>query len=322
MLLSDESDPRADKLFQVAAQLVAADSDAIAAVLSGRKLKRESLEKSDVVVKVGRKIYDRPVYRNSTWWTMLLKGECKVVGHPQNKLFRRRFSIPFSMFRDIVAEAREWPNGSGKMGDVTIDCVGIEGVPLELKILGALRMSAKGCSFDAIAELSGMSISTMQSFYHSFWDRFVRAFKDRWIFYPTDAVGVADNLAVYARLGFPGAIGSVDCTHIYWGRYPALFQNTYSVKEKKPTIAYEVTVNHSGRCLYISPGHPGSRNDKTIVKTDELVMDLKEKKILHDVEFKLYKVRLRFRHYYYCLFNSTYHRFIFFLHILIDTYYT
>ena len=287
--MSVESDSTVGRLFQIAAQLVAADSNVIAGVLNARKVKRQLLEKPDVAVKVGRKIYDRPLYSNSTWWTMLLRGECKVVGHPQNKLFRRRFSIPFSMFRAIVAEAREWPQGGGKMGDVTVDCVGVEGVPLELKILGASRMSAKGCFFDAIGELSGMSISTMQSFYHFFWDRFVVALKDRWIFYPTDAAGVADNLEVYARLGFPGAIGSVDCTHVYWGRCPALFQNTYSGKEKKPTVAYEVTVNHSGRCLYISPGHPGSRNDKTIVKTDQLVMDLKEKKILHDVEFKLFK---------------------------------
>ena len=198
--MSVESDSTLSRLFQIAAQLVAADSNVIAGVLNARKVKRQLLEKPDVAVKVGRKIYDRPLYSNSTWWTMLLRGECKVVGHPQNKLFRRRFSIPFSMFRDIVAEAREWPHGGGKMGDVTVDCVGVEGVPLELKILGALRMSAKGCSFDAIAELSGMSISTMQSFYHLFWDRFVVALKDRWIFYPTDAAGVADNVEVYARL--------------------------------------------------------------------------------------------------------------------------
>ena len=31
------------------------------------------------------------------------------------------------------------------------DCVGLEGVPLEPDILGARRMSTKGCSFDAIA---------------------------------------------------------------------------------------------------------------------------------------------------------------------------
>ena len=60
--------------------------------------------------------------------------------------------------------------------------------------------------------------------------------------------------------------------------------------KKKPTVAYQVTVNHSGRVLYISTGHPSSRNDKTIVKTDKLVMDLKNVKSLQDVEFKLFKV--------------------------------
>ena len=115
-------------------------------------------------------------------------------------------------------------------------------------------------------------------------------FRERWTYHPVTAVDAADNLAVYARLGFPGAIGSVDCTHVRWFRCPALFQNTYSGKEKKATIAYEVTVNHSGRCLHISDGHPGSRNDRTIVKTDKLVMDLKNSKILQDVEYKLFKV--------------------------------
>ena len=60
--------------------------------------------------------------------------------------------------------------------------------------------------------------------------------------------------------------------------------------KKKPTVAYEVTVNHSGRVVYISTGHTGSRNDKSIVKMDKLVMDLKNVRILQDVEFKLFKV--------------------------------
>ena len=42
--------------------------------------------------------------------------------------------------------------------------------------------------------------------------------------------------------------------------------------------------------MYISPGHPGSRKDKTIVKTDELVTAVKDKTILQDVEYKLFKV--------------------------------
>jgi hypothetical protein len=66
----------------------------------------------------------------------------------------------------------------------TVDCTGTEGVPLELKILGALRMPRKGCSFDAIAESSGMSISTMRALFHVFRERFVSNVRDSWIFYP------------------------------------------------------------------------------------------------------------------------------------------
>ena len=286
--MSLHNDEELQKLVEIACAVVVEDANVFAAVLGARR-RAENHKRSKIKVKQGRLIYARPTYTCSTWWTMLQKG------HPQNKVFRRRFSVPFTMFKLIVSEARDWITDGGKrMGNNKTDCVGIEGVPFELKVLGALRMSAKGCSFDAIAELSGMSISTMQLFYHTFWEKFVAVFRDRWIYYPVTAADAADNLAVYARLGFPGAIGSVDCTHVRWFRCPALFQNSYSGKDKKATIAYEVTVNHSGRCLHISCGHPGARNDKTIVKTDKLVMDLKDNKILQDVEYKLFKVSTTF----------------------------
>ena len=193
------------ELLNLGALFVLAESDFISTFLAR---KRQVIpDMNNVKDKVSRKLFDRPVYTQSTWWIMLQKGDCKVVGHPHNKLFRRRFSVPFSMFKDITEEAREWKGLNGKkFGDVATDCVGNSGVPLELKILGALRMSAKGCSFDAIAELSGMSISTMQAFYHDFWEKFVAVFQNRWIVYPTTALEAADNLAVYGRLGFPGAI--------------------------------------------------------------------------------------------------------------------
>ena len=282
-----DSDGDEAELLYMSSIFLLSEANLVATLIADKRKAALNVPKN----KVGRRLYDRPIYAQSTWWVMLEKGDCKIPGHAHNKLFRRRFSIPFSMFKDITEEAREWIGRNGKrLGDRTTDCVGLSGVPLELKVLGALRMSAKGCSFDAIAELSGMSISTMQAFYHDFWDKFVDVFRDRWIIYPTNAVEAADNLAVYSRLGFPGAVGSVDCTHVYWGRCPAQFSNTFSGKEKKPTVAYEVTVNHSCRVLYISAGHPGSRNDKTIVKTDKLVMDLKDKKILQDVEYNLFKV--------------------------------
>jgi hypothetical protein len=41
--------------------------------------------------------------------------------------------------------------------------------------------------------------------------------------------------------------------------------------------------------MHVSVGHPGSRNDKTIVKTDEFLQKIKNKEILHDVEFQLFR---------------------------------
>lgn len=76
-------------------------------------------------------------------------------------------------------------------------------------------------SFDAIAELSGMSIQTMHGFFHDFMDHFVEEFKDDWITYPKTAEEASDNLEHYKRLGFPGAVGSVDCTHVWYSMCPA-----------------------------------------------------------------------------------------------------
>jgi Plant transposon protein len=211
-------------------------------------LEEDELEDLQVRKKKSRHIYERPDYQKSVWWTLLQKGDCKDPFNRQCMVFRRRFRslvilsasifIPqgmntFDLFKIIVERARTWSfnEGKTKLGDDCKDCIGNAGVPLELKILGALRMSAKGCSFDAIAELSGMSIATMQNFFHQFWAKFNENFREEWIVYPTTAVEAAGSLEIYRRLGFPGAVGSVDCTHVLWGRCPAQHHSAYSGKE-------------------------------------------------------------------------------------------
>ena len=119
-----------------------------------------------------RNVRPRPIYTQSPWWHMYINNtDCRIAGTNEYKTFRRRFGVTFDLFREFVNTARSWGIFSEKP-----DAVGRQPVPLELKVLGALRMVAKGCAFDAIAELSSMGLSTMQQFFHKFWDKFVSLF--------------------------------------------------------------------------------------------------------------------------------------------------
>lgn len=103
--MEDEDDGDA-QMFCMTSMFVLAESNFIASVITNKR--KEAPDHQKAKEKVRRKLYDRPVYTQSTWWIMLEKGDVKVVGHAHNKQFRRRFSVPFSMFKEIVEEARDW----------------------------------------------------------------------------------------------------------------------------------------------------------------------------------------------------------------------
>ncbi len=58
-------------------------------------------------------------------------------------------------------------------------------------------------------------------------------------------------------------------------------------KELYPTISYEVSVSHNGSIMRVTPGHPGTHNDKTVVKYNKFVMDVRNR-LYKDVTFQLY----------------------------------
>ena len=195
-----------------------------------------------------RRVYPRPDYTQSVWWRMMALGNCKIDGHRENKLFRRRFGVKWSRFVLIVEAARTWRDEKGKLlFAASSDVAGRESVPLELQILGACRINAKGCSFDAIAELAGMHLSTMQAFYHKYCKRFVKEYRDIWIFYPRTVADAAGQLTVMERLGSPGAYRSFDCTHLAWGRCPVGYGPSYVGKEKFASISYQLSCDHNHR---------------------------------------------------------------------------
>ena len=76
------------------------------------------------------------------------------------------------------------------------------------------------------------------------------------------------------KRGLPDYMNSVDCVHIGWDNGPTQHKNMSLGKEGYPSVAYEVICTCRKFIQSVSCGHPRTRNDKHIAKTDHLIMQL------------------------------------------------
>ena len=227
-----------------------------------------------------RTVFPKPGYARSVWWDYLNNPD--EAGDPKSRLgkqFRKRFRIPFKLFCVILDRAvqEKWfpelVDGAGL--EKRVNRFGVPMAPMAFKILGALRLMGRGCNFDDIEELNGISAETNRVFFHRFTAAVVEFLMPEYIRAPTDIEEISSIVAEYARRGFPGAIGSIDCTHIPWARVPAEQATRYIGKEGFPTISYEVVCTHSTRVLGITRGHAGALNDIQISGRDPFVAKLR-----------------------------------------------
>lgn len=76
--------------------------------------------------------------------------------------------------------------------------------------------------------------------------------------------------------------------HIRWERCPTGQRSFHKGKEGYPTISYEVTVDHRKKIIAATQGHPGCRNDKTIVKFDGFITSIHDGERYADVPFYMH----------------------------------
>jgi hypothetical protein len=122
-----------------------------------------------------RRTYGRGKFKESVWWKTLSDPRAKNPKSREDKQFRRRFAVPYSIFLEYVGWARGW------LPQADYDCAGRPSVPIELKVLGALRIVSKGWAFDGIAELTCMNESTIGSWSHKFYFAFRQNKQGQWI---------------------------------------------------------------------------------------------------------------------------------------------
>jgi Plant transposon protein len=132
--------------------------------------------------------------------------------------------------------------------------------PIEIKLLAVLRILGRNWNFDDIAEATLMFCQGV----------------------------LLKIMGVFEQIGLPGCIGSSDCVHLKWDRCPIDIAQLCSGKEGYPTLAYSCTVDHRRRILASTSSYWGAKNDKTIVRGDTYITDVKFKKVHSETRFDIY----------------------------------
>jgi Plant transposon protein len=224
-------------------------------------------------------------YAESRWMRMLRdkKVDLETASSKPAKEFRKNFRVPYPIFVRLCTEAEK----HGWLRVAATDAAGRSSIPLELKLLSVLYVLGSGAALRTVAELSEISESSVQRALHAFSSGFCATMYDEWIKPPAEPEHVKEILKHYAAVGFPGAVGSSDVTHVPWDKDPCQQARHYVGKEGFATVAYEVTVDHTMCVQAVTRGFHGAVNDKTIVKFDRFIQRIKNDKFYTQMEFNV-----------------------------------
>jgi hypothetical protein len=204
--------------------------------------------------------------RNSVWFKHYLSedGQLGRARHLELE-FKSRFRVPWNVFVWLRDQARpHFP--------VKYDCIGVEGAPLELLMMGSLAILGDTVNFENLPDMTNISTQTHRNFFESFMAFGRKVIYPMKVKLPETLPEFCSALSYYQKLGFPGAIGSVDATHVRLWRCPENFHNTSTGKEGFPSRVFQITVDYSTKILHSTKGHFGTWNDKTISKYDDLLI--------------------------------------------------
>lgn len=219
-------------------------------------------------------------------WYMSYINTPEVEDDHFQKQFKNRFRIPFQSFLDISAELKSAEMFQRWCGR---DCTGLSSTPLELLLLGALRILSRDAKCDDLTEYTAINKETHRQFFHSFLLYGSTVLYNRYVVMPRTKEELMPHLQYYARKGLHGAFGSMDATHIASKRIPNGMKQLHTGYKLPYTArAYNVTVNNQRRILHSTSGCPARWNDKTIVLYDNLYNLVKSHELGGDVEFELF----------------------------------
>ena len=165
---SDEDDDMTELLMSKSGNLVRMAQQfakRLAKRKRSRKLKRKKPRKKRIVEVATD-------WCASPWGKMLENFRIHGISNREGHLFRRRFRVPFDLFRRLVTLCHEKnlfpPAKLHPTSGTPIDAAHRALIPLELKLLGVLRILGRGWCLDDVKESSELRKARCQYFSTSF----------------------------------------------------------------------------------------------------------------------------------------------------------
>ena len=214
--------------------------------------------------------------------------DTKHMMRNDSPLFRYRFRLPtkayYELLQDVKDEIRikseyfkRWQHAPLSQPEI----------PLELLVLGALRMLGSNTTLDQISEVTYISKDTMNAFFREFCRWGSEVFYKRHVRAPSTREELDEIVKVYTLGGFAGCCGSIDATHVKLLNYIQADYNLLKGKENYPSLAFMVAVTHTGRVMHVGKAFYGALNDKTMAGNDAFIDRLRRDELFTNYPFKL-----------------------------------
>ena len=162
--------------------------------------------------------------------------------------------------------------------------------PFELLLLGSLRCLGRGWTFDDLEESTYVSRDVHRCFFHQFCAWGAKVLYPLYVQVPKTLDDLRACEKEYRQAGFLGCVGSTDATHIPLEKVSfGLRQGHLGYKMSSTSRTYNLTVNHRRQILHSTTGHPGRWNDKTLVRFDSFMAELRNGAFDTAMSFELRK---------------------------------
>lgn len=156
----------------------------------------------------------------------------------------------------------------------TKDRCGVKAAPVSMiLLLAALRSIGRAWTVDNLHEATCVLEEVIQNFIHTFVDYGANVFYKQYVITPSCSNEAKKHMGEYCVAGFPGAVGSLDATHVVLELVQFKHQQSHlGFKMTHTARAYNITVNHRQRILLLTTcaGHSARWNDKTLCLFDQV----------------------------------------------------